>query len=62
MLVFLLTIACWLPGGEGIIPLGPNGVLICGEAITLNATENISDKELDEMLFNAQEERRENCP
>ena len=47
----------------GIVPLGKtgNGVLLCGEAITLNATKDVSDAELRSMFKQAMSERNNLC-
>jgi len=60
---FTMALVYFMSSSEGIIPLGDNGngVLICGEAITLNATPNVTDTEIHLMLDEALIQNREVC-
>jgi hypothetical protein len=72
-MAFMLTFALLTVGynaskygsvNMGIIPLGStgNGVLLCGEAITLNATKDVSRQELEEMFHAALDKMNTECP
>jgi len=58
---FLFTMAFVQPSMNGIIPLGENGVLLCGEALTINATEDVSDSQMRNLFEQAMTERNTTC-
>jgi hypothetical protein len=68
IITLCLISTLWMTNGcsnrnLGIVPLGEtgNGVLICGEAITLNANKEVSDELLKSMFKQAMSERNNLC-
>jgi hypothetical protein len=55
IVVVMMWAAVHFGSGEGIVTLGENGngVLLCGESIVLNATEDVSHEELRAMFTEA---------
>lgn len=61
--ILIATTVALTGSSEGILHLGTtgNGVLICGEAIALNATADISEQELRSMFERAMVLNQEVC-
>lgn len=60
--LFLIVPGVLGGSGAGIIDLTSNGVLLCGESITLNSTDDVSDDELRQMTEMAITQRQLACP